>query len=487
LDMRIGPATIKFGAMVVAVLFLSQPMAHADRFVATNGVGTTNYTSWETAASNIQVALSVANPSETVWVSNGTYVITNQIAVTNRAASLIGVNGYTKTIVSMDPLYTNRCFFVSNAILDGFTVSNGRLSGAVNYSGGAGIYVTRTGTVRNCYLANNICSYTGTYSGGGGMWASNSMISNCVFCQNQAVQGAFSANSGYGGGIYCFKDSLVLNSTFATNSAANGGGGAALVGGNVRNSTFSQNTSGTNGGGGAYISASGSLSNCVVFGNTNAAWAAGIYVIGAAGSVAVIDACLISNNICRSAGGIGGAGIVITNNGQIRNCLIANNTNLSSDSFGGGVQLANAGSNTNTAGLLNCTVVSNYSINDGGGIAVIGPSNYVVNSIFFANSSSSNNYPNVYNTGSNSNNFWYCCANVASAPLPSGQGNITNNPALAATLRLSGNSPCINAGSNQTWMINAVDLDGKARIRYGTNDMGAYERINEATTYRVFQ
>ncbi|MDO9542299.1 MAG: choice-of-anchor Q domain-containing protein [Kiritimatiellia bacterium] len=52
--------------------------------------------------------------------------------------------------------------------------------------------------------------------------------------------------------------------------------------------------------------------------------------------------------------------------------------------------------------------------------------------------------------------------------------------------RLAANSPCVNRGINQSWMTTwPYDLDGRARIRYGTVDMGAYERINEGTVYGV--
>gem|GEM_PF-3529654 len=50
--------------------------------------------------------------------------------------------------------------------------------------------------------------------------------------------------------------------------------------------------------------------------------------------------------------------------------------------------------------------------------------------------------------------------------------------------RLSSCSPCINAGYNENWMTNSIDLDGRARIRYGRVDMGAYETIYEGTIYR---
>ena len=63
--------------------------------------------------------------------------------------------------------------------------------------------------------------------------------------------------------------------------------------------------------------------------------------------------------------------------------------------------------------------------------------------------------------------------------LSQGTGNITNAPMYnASTYRLSEGSPCINRGANQDWMTNAVDLDGRTRIRYVIVDMGAYERIH---------
>jgi len=45
----------------------------------------------------------------------------------------------------------------------------------------------------------------------------------------------------------------------------------------------------------------------------------------------------------------------------------------------------------------------------------------------------------------------------------------------AGNLRLLANSPCINAGTNQAWMVGAFDLDGNPRIAGGRVDMGAYE------------
>ena len=72
--------------------------------------------------------------------------------------------------------------------------------------------------------------------------------------------------------------------------------------------------------------------------------------------------------------------------------------------------------------------------------------------------------------------FHYSCT----TPNPGGTGNITNEPKfvdrMAGNLRLLSNSPCINRGMNQDWMIGAMGLDGIRRIINGRVDMGAYER-----------
>ncbi|MDP2895843.1 MAG: choice-of-anchor Q domain-containing protein [bacterium] len=46
--------------------------------------------------------------------------------------------------------------------------------------------------------------------------------------------------------------------------------------------------------------------------------------------------------------------------------------------------------------------------------------------------------------------------------------------------RLAPGSPCINAGLNEPWMWEAVDLDGNPRIAHGRVDIGAYEHGSTA-------
>ena len=207
--------------------------------------------------------------------------------------------------------------------------------------------------------------------------------------------------------------------------------------------------------------------------------------MGSAGVSHQISGCRISNNIAA-----GGGGIYITNNGQVINSLICNNTNSAAAATGGGILAGNSAVKlTLRYGVINCTIADNYSATEGGGITTLGVSNYVANCVI-ANNRADVSDPDIYNTADNSNSFWYSCAtNVLFTP---GQGNITNDPALvnagAGNYRLGVNSPCITAGTNLSAAaanVGSQDLDGRARIRYGRVDMGAYERINEGTVYNV--
>ena len=85
--------------------------------------------------------------------------------------------------------------------------------------------------------------------------------------------------------------------------------------------------------------------------------------------------------------------------------------------------------------------------------------------------------------------------NSCTAPDPGGVGNTTSDPLFvdrgAGNYRLSAHSPCVNTGINENWMTNSAnvhskDLDGRARIRYGTVDMGAYECIYEGAIIRMW-
>src|SRR3989339_1956619 len=87
------------------------------------------YTNWTIAATSIHQAVDVAGAGETVWVTNGTYELTNQVTVLD--FKVISMNGPTQTFINGNNYagkpVTNRCFYLNhaNALVSGFTVSNG--------------------------------------------------------------------------------------------------------------------------------------------------------------------------------------------------------------------------------------------------------------------------------------------------------------------------------------------------------------------------
>src|SRR5207249_1167104 len=95
----------------------------------------------------------------------------------------------------------------------------------------------------------------------------------------------------------------------------------------------------------------------------------------------------------------------------------------------------------------------------------------VRNSIIYLNSASTN--ANWYNGGGGS--FDHSCT----TPDPGGVGNIVEDPRFVdrtnGNYRLGSASPCVDAGANEDWMLEARDIDGNARIVNGTVDLGGWE------------
>ena len=69
-------------------------------------------------------------------------------------------------------------------------------------------------------------------------------------------------------------------------------------------------------------------------------------------------------------------------------------------------------------------------------------------------------------------NFTHTCT----TPKPDGIGNFASEPGIVSVDQpyLLAGSPCINAGTNQSWMENAKDMDGESRTN-GAVDIGADE------------
>ena len=257
------------------------------------------------------------------------------------------------------------------------------------------------------------------------------------------------------------------------------------------------------------------MSNCQVIANTASYYSGsggglggGIYIDPQyndnSGPIVVVDS-VIAANVAHGRGtGITtcytGAGDryprLPTNNTIIKNCRIYGNTNLSATG-GGGAYLQNTdyGAGVYTNGpvvMINCTIAGNQSGALGGGVLAGATNNYVenciINCIIYSNTTTGDDYDEIYNNNAlNTNNYSHTCirptAGADTTPAP--EGNITNDPSFVNqannNYHLSPNSPCINTGTNQDWMMNSVDLDGRQRIRYIIVDMGAYERLHSGT------
>ncbi len=119
-----------------------------------------------------------------------------------------------------------------------------------------------------------------------------------------------------------------------------------------------------------------------------------------------------------------------------------------------------------------CTITKNSATNGSGTWQCS-----VTNSIVYYNA------PNQW--GGNPSFYQNSCT----APHPPGANNITNPlqfmDGAAGDYRLSSISPCIDTGSNQTWMIHAFDVEGAPRI-IDRVDMGAHEYTpSKSMTHRL--
>jgi len=148
------------------------------------------------------------------------------------------------------------------------------------------------------------------------------------------------------------------------------------------------------------------------------------------------------------------------------NCIICGNNAANN---GGGIYIESYGA------FANCTIVGNSATNQGGGVYEDAGNGQtaILNTIIYFNSTPAT-YQNYMVSGVNDLIAYSC-----SIPLLSGTGNITNDPQFAdyagGDFHLAPSSPCIDTGTNMTWMVSATDIRGDPRIVNGRVDIGAYE------------
>ncbi|MFA7159681.1 MAG: choice-of-anchor Q domain-containing protein [Kiritimatiellia bacterium] len=445
--------------LTCGIIMAANSLQAADFYAAKNGqMPSAPYSTWATAAAHIQDAVDKAGTNDTVWVGAGRYTVppnfTNYIGTNvvfiDKPLVLRSSNGVpATTIIDGGGSARGAAFFyrqtTSNLfVIDGFTITN---CYATNMGGGLlfnGDNLCRwTGVVINCIITHNTVAW-GTNNGsfrdtigarGGGIGRYNwnvlggcgLVITNCVIRNNTALKGPGAADIGVGGGIYLtgYGYPVVANCLIENNAAGDGAGIHNYMAATLYERCVIRNNTASAGGGGFYLSAGATLINCLVYNNAAATYGGGIYNLYAPPP-------------------------------SIINCTITSNTAPAVYGAGIRVRFASQG-----AGLRVC------------------------NSIIYSNAYNADLLSDIYT------NFFFtntCIFSTNDLVAEACDGNFTNSPRFVdfagEDFHLAPGSPCVNAGINQDWMTNAVDLNGERRIRYGTVDVGACEMILDSSIYR---
>lgn len=435
-------------AELTVLAFTLTQMASAaltNRYVDKNNAGAAEpYDAWGNAASNIQTAIDYAYAGETVLVAAATY---DTGGVTNFPAGTILTNR-----VAIHKVIT-----VKSANNDPATTI---IKGA--WGDASGIQTNGPAAVRCVYMTNYSSLIGFTLTNGATLLATTPLNDNKD-----------------GGGVYCQStNSTISNCVIIGNTCGRLGGGALA----------------------------GTLYNCLITSNylaTASTWGGGAY-----GSV--LYSCIVSNNYAETGGGASACrlynstivgnlkGTGVRDCTMVYNCIIVGNKDTS---YGGGARgstvynsmivgnySAESGGGAFGSTLYNCTIVGNQAATSGGGV----DSSTLYNSIIYFNTA-----PVASNWSSAISPISFTNSCTTTAQVGWASGNITADPIfidngsgyglshVGGDYRLRVNSPCVNAGLNQNWMTNAVDLDTRVRIRYGTVDIGAYEAIYEGTIFYI--
>jgi hypothetical protein len=474
--------------------------------VKADAAGANDGTTWADAYNDLQLALDVAEPGDEIWVAAGTYIPTKSgsRAATFRLRSGVGVYGgfvgtetdrsqrepgANETVLSGDlngddvvvakplnlidePTRSDNSYHVvtgsgtdETAVLDGFVITGGNANGSKDSDGGG---MTNVGTPAGGRIVDAI--------------PANPTVTNCTFYGNAAQRN--------GGGVYNEAANPTLSNCTFTGNYSHAPG------------NFSQ------GGGGVYnIDCSPTLVDCAFIGNMAADDGAGM--TNESSSPTLIN-CVFRSNVCGSGPNIGVGAGMYNNNGSepiLVNCQFVENA-ADLDGTGGGV-FNQGGSH---AILTNCTLVGNSAgpylgswANGGGGMFnQQGSRPIVTNCIFWGNRDKNGTGRSAQISGSttygvNVTTVAYSCVQGGWS---GGVGNISLDPLFVDAegldgilgtadddLRLSPESPCLDAGdefalpadiadlNGDTDVVEPIpfDLDWSPRIRGSSVDIGAYE------------
>lgn len=179
-----------FTSSIISVLLLTigiglPSQGIADYYVSPTGDGSDGL-SWDTAFTNIQSAVDMADSSDTIQVAAGQYALKTEITFSSKADVAMQGAGAGNTVIALAASVTNRLLNIvasTNCTFSGLTFTGGRAvaaSGQIAYGGGVSISDSVGLRFSGCEVIGNqaeVLSGSGTTPAqGGGFWVSNSVV-----------------------------------------------------------------------------------------------------------------------------------------------------------------------------------------------------------------------------------------------------------------------------------------------------------------------
>ena len=386
------------------------------------GTGRFPYDTVEKGLPSINQALQVLGVGGTLYVAEGTYVISNGLRlVEGRGSRIESLAGPEKTIVRLADVTTfnndngeyGLTLDCDTAYVSGLTFVAGRIGSYYNgdeYKSRGFAKVTASGAVVTNCVFRDLRGRDRKY--GCGLDISKGTVVDCLFANIASLS---SGGAMPQGGSFIIQGGVVDRTRIVecraldSSSATGAGGLGDIIGvwgsGVLRNSLVTRCTSEHD----TPIYVSGHLENCTIVANTNLQAVA-------------------KEKFWYAAG-------LIVNGGSVTNCIVVDNWSV----LGGAV------SNIyNTAGAAG---IGYTLVNDRAGDA-------------------------TFATAANHNRAVSAGASIFRNP---GAGNYT----------LSGKSPAVNAGLLFDWMETASDLAGKPRVAGHVPDLGCYEAVAQKFIVRL--
>jgi len=324
-----------FATLIWAITAIAQA---AELYVSPDGNHTPPFAEWAQAATNIQAAVDAAVEGDTIYLADHTYLLKGPITV-NKAITIKGFNGPDDCVV--DGRNDVRCFDINDASLVDLTIQHG--------------------FVRGGFIGDPERRY------GGGVYARNCVISNCVFRENGGNQGlhgilpagaALAARDGSVVSDCIFYDNNKGGDGFSDPSTVHVGNGSLIERCIIRNNVTSV---------GALDCDHSTVVRCQIYSNQFR----GVTMVGGTmrdcqifdneGSPSVVAFTVGSAVTPRNQGG----GVHISEGGVVTRCLIQNNGSR----IGGGAYIENGMLGNSlildnrshlrpgaSAGLLRCSV-----------------------------------------------------------------------------------------------------------------------------------